>query len=131
MRSRLLTGGVPHPSRRALREVRRDSRQHPTLTLVRWIVGTIVLVVGVLGIVLPLTPAIVLIPAGVAIAGRDCLMVRWGRASTKLLLRRAETWPGWLGTLGRMAAAAERRFAAKMRHRRMSRVEGTPAKAPA
>jgi hypothetical protein len=123
MLSRLLTGGRPRPPRREMRHVKRTVREHPVRAIVRQGVGWTVLLVGVLGIVLPLTPAIVLIPAGVAIVGRRQTLIRWARTRLKLLLRVVETLPGVAGRLGRRLASAERRVAKVLRERRLRRFE--------
>ena len=118
-RRQLLTGGgergEPRPSRFGDR-----FRPAPTLwRRLRQGAGILVLLYGIAGIVLPFTPAIVLIPAGVALIGRDQWLVRWLRSTAKLLLRRAATWPGVLGRWGERARRGEKRLAKKLRDRRL------------
>ncbi|MBM4015981.1 MAG: hypothetical protein FJ293_13590 [Planctomycetes bacterium] len=118
-RRRLLTGGCERSHPRAARFGDRR-RLAPTLgRRLRQGVGYLVLLYGIAGIVLPFTPAVVLIPAGVALIGRDQRQVRWLRSSCKLLLRRAATWPGVLGRLGERMRLGEKRLAKKLRDRRL------------
>jgi hypothetical protein len=83
------------------------------------VAGWLVLLYGIAGIVLPMTPAIVLIPAGAALIGRDQFLVRWLRSSMKLALRRAASWRGPLGRFGNRVRHAEKRIAKKLRDRRL------------
>lgn len=120
-RRHLLTGGVarPHPLPRRV-----GDRLRPPATLahrLRQVAGWIVLAVGILGIVMPLNPAIVVIPAGVALIGRDQWLIRWCRTTGKLLLRKAAAWPGALGRFGDRLRRAEKRFGCLLRHRRLAR----------
>ena len=117
---RLLGGGDAAPK---LRRARRAALAHPRVSLVRWISGWFVIVLGVLGIFLPLLPALVLLPIGVALVGRRSTVVRWSRTRMKLLLRVAETWRGLPGRLGRFLRERERRMAAFLRERRIGKWE--------
>ena len=123
--ARLLTGGLPRPTHHELVK-RRHRVAFSWGRLARQIAGWIVIAWGLVAIVLPLQPAVVFIPIGVALVGRRQWLVRWSRTRMKLLLRRAETWSGWLGALGRRAAAAERKVAKLLRERRMRQVADTP-----
>lgn len=118
---RLLTGGrTPDPrERRALRRHRRDTRAHPAIAWLRWCAGWLVILLGLLGVLLPGLPALVLIPAGVVLVGRRSTPIRWARTRMKLLLRVAETWRGLPGRLGRMLRERERRIASFLRARRI------------
>ena len=121
---RLFTGGRPRPARSESKQRKRSGRKravHPALRIVRIVAGWILIVLGIIGIVMPLMPAVVLIPAGVVLVGRDSFLIRLARVFGKLFLRKAETWSGWLGRLGHWARDAERRFAQKMRDRRVRR----------
>jgi len=120
---RLLAGGDPAPKLRALRRARRAALAHPRISLVRWISGWIVIVVGLAGVVLPLLPALVLLPVGVALVGRRSTVVRYARTRMKLWLRVAETWRGLPGRLGRFLRERERRMAAFLRERRIGKWE--------
>jgi uncharacterized membrane protein YdfJ with MMPL/SSD domain len=91
----------------------------PRTPLWRWLVGWIVILIGIAGIFLPLLPALVLIPAGVALVGRRSWAVRYARTHVKLLLRRAEKWPGAFGRVGRWLREKERRTAKFLRDRRL------------
>jgi len=42
----------------------------------RWLLGWIVILVGIVGIFLPLLPALILIPAGIALVGRRAWAIR-------------------------------------------------------
>lgn len=94
---------------------------HRRVGLLRSIAGWVLIVVGVLGIFLPMLPAIVFLPAGVALVGRNSRVIQFTRTRTKLFLRRAETWNGAPGRVGRWLAKRERRFGKKLRDRRMRR----------
>jgi hypothetical protein len=94
-------------------------RHGPRAPLWRWLIGWFVIAVGILGIFLPLLPALVLIPAGIALVGRRSWAVRWTRAHVKLFLRRAETWRGAPGRVGAWLRAKERRTAKFLRDRRL------------
>jgi len=123
--SRLLTGGgaeVDAPERRrrrALRGARRAALAHPRVAWLRWIAGWFVIALGILGVLLPGLPALVLIPLGVALVGRRSTFVRWWRTRMKLLLRVAETWRGVPGRVGRILRERERRIASYLRARRI------------
>jgi hypothetical protein len=121
--ARLLTGGRAHPPGRERRHARRDALAHPKLALWRRLVGWFVVVLGILGIVLPGLPALVLIPAGVALVGRRTTAVRWCRTRMKLWLRRAEVWPGIFGRTGRFLRGREAHMAKFLRDRRLGRWE--------
>lgn len=120
-RKRLLTGGQDRPRLRELHRAHVATQRHPRIGLARAIAGWIVIALGLIGIVAPLVPAIVVIPAGVALVGRRQWLVRWCRTHMKLLLRRMETWPGFAGRLGLVARAAEKRLAKALRDRRIGK----------
>lgn len=120
---RLLTGGGAAPTLRERLHARRAAGAHPRVSLVRWISGWFVIVLGILGVFLPLLPALVLLPVGVALVGRRSTVVRWSRTRMKLLLRVAETWRGLPGRLGRFLRERERRMAAFLRERRIGKWE--------
>ena len=118
-RARLLTGLQPRTRPPVLRACDR-SRKPPTVwRRLRSLLGWVVLFVGLLGIVMPFNPAIVVIPAGIALIGRDVFLIRWSRTTGKLLLRWSATWPGWLGRIGGRLGAAERRVSKLLRDRRL------------
>ncbi len=119
MRRRLLTGGRPRPPRLELRLARAATRERPLSRLVRQVTGWVVVATGIVLIVMPVVPGFFLLPVGVALVGRRQWLVRWTRTSVKLGLRVAETWPGWLGRIGRRARAAEKRIAKVLRDRRL------------
>ena len=126
--ARLLTGGAApdSPEQRRWRELRRRRRAalaHPRITWVRWCAGWFVIVLGLLGVILPGLPALVLIPAGVVLVGRRSTPIRWARSRMKLLLRVAETWRGLPGRLGRMLRERERKIASFLRERRIGKWE--------
>ena len=120
---RLLTGGDAAPKLRELLHARRAVLAHPRVSLVRWISGWFVIVLGLLGVFLPLLPALVLLPIGVALVGRRSTVVRWSRTRMKLWLRVAETWRGLPGRLGRFLRERERRMAKFLRERRIGKWE--------
>lgn len=114
---RLLTGGI---ARRRPHRIRVVAVGRPSVKrLVRTIAGWIVLVVGIIGIVTPFNPAIVVIPIGVALIGRQQPPIRWLRTRGKLLLRRAARWPGWAGRMALAARLGEKRMAKALRDRRL------------
>lgn len=116
---RLLTGGVARVGPPRLRIHRAEP---PTLwRRIRSLAGWIVLAVGLLGIVMPLNPASLVIPAGVALIGRHHPVIRWGRTRGKLLLRASAGWPSWLGRCGALARDGERRLAKLLRDRRLGK----------
>jgi hypothetical protein len=120
--SRLLTGGgaeVDAPEQRRRRGARRSALAHPRVAWLRWIAGWFVIALGILGVILPGLPALVLIPLGVALVGRRSTFVRWSRTRMKLLLRVAETWRGVPGRVGRILRERERRLATFLRARRI------------
>jgi len=118
-RARLLTGAQPRPRPPVARARDRFKKPPTWRQRLRSLLGWVVLFVGLLGIVMPFNPAIIVIPAGVALIGRDVFVVRWSRTTGKLLLRFSATWPGWLGRLGRRLGAAERRVSKLLRDRRL------------
>jgi len=124
--ARLLTGGVARPSRAERRRARLHALAHPRVTLGRRIGGWIVIALGILGIVLPGLPALVLIPVGVALVGRRTTAVRFARTQMKLWLRDAARWPGLLGRAGRFLRAREARMAKFLRDRRIGAWEPPP-----
>jgi hypothetical protein len=94
---------------------------HPAIGLVRAIAGWALILLGFILIVLPIVPGFFLIPIGVLLVGRDSFLIRITRVGTKLLLRKAETWRGLLGRIGRKACDAERSLSKKLRERRLRR----------
>ena len=91
----------------------------PRTPLWRWLLGWIVLAVGVAGLFLPLLPGLLFLPIGVALVGRRSRPIRFVRTRMKLLLRRAEKWPGAAGRLGSWARREEKRVAKFLRDRRL------------
>jgi|CXWL01.1.fsa_nt_gi Flp pilus assembly protein TadB len=67
-----------------------------------FVVGSIVVLVGIAGIVLPLIPAVVVIPAGLAILATEFI---WARRLLKELKRRAQQAGNMVG-IGRAATQA-------------------------
>jgi len=118
-RARLLTGSRPRPRPPVMRANDRFGKPPTWGRRLRSLFGWVVLVVGLIGIVMPFNPALIVIPAGVALIGRDQCVIRWSRTSGKLLLRWSETWPGWLGRIGRRLGVAERRVSKLLRDRRL------------
>lgn len=122
---KLLTGGARgggESERRnwiELHRRQRRSRAHPLVALWRPVLGWLVILVGLAGVILPLLPAIVIIPFGVWLVGRRATAVRFARTRMKLLLRHAETWSGWWGRAGRILRERERRIAKFLRDRRI------------
>ncbi len=125
---RLLTGGHPRSLPPRLR-VHANARR-TVLAQLRAIAGWIVLGVGLLGIVMPLNPAVIVIPCGVALIGRHHPVIRWFRTRGKLLLRASSRWPGWCGRVATVACHAEQRFAKAMRDRRLGRWQRPAPKEP-
>ena len=93
--------------------------RRPRVAAWRGALGWIVLAIGVAGIFLPLLPALILIPAGVALLGRRARAVAWLRAHVKLHLRKAQRWRGVAGRVGRFLREKERRAAKVLRDRRL------------
>jgi hypothetical protein len=118
-RARLLTGMEPRPRPPIARACDRFRKPPTWGRRLRSLFGWVVLVVGLIGIVMPFNPALLVIPAGVALIGRDVFVIRWSRTIGKLLLRWSATWPGWLGRIGRRLGAAERRVSKILRDRRL------------
>jgi hypothetical protein len=117
----MLTGGRRPLAAEKMAELRRQ--RGPRHHVVRQVIGWIVLLVGIAGIVLPLTPALILIPAGVALIGRNHWTIRRSRVGFRLILRHAEEWPGWAGSAGRVLRRWEKRFGNRLRGRRVRRWE--------
>ena len=118
-RTRLLTGGAPRPHPNPARNADRFRPPATWAHRVRQVAGWIVLFVGIVGIVMPFNPAIIVIPAGVALIGRDQWLIRWSRSTGKLLLRSSVSLPSWLGRLGNQVRRAEKRVSKRLRDRRI------------
>lgn len=118
-RTRLLTGGQPRPHPNPARNADRFRPPATWAHRVRQVAGWIVLFVGILGIVMPFNPAFIVIPAGVALIGRDQWLIRWSRTTGKLLVRSSVSLPSWLGRLGRQVRRAEKRVSKRLRDRRI------------
>jgi hypothetical protein len=114
-RRALLTGGQPRPPRRTL--LRARGKTQGRLRVFRTIAGWALIVLGIVGLLLPILQGFLFLSAGVAVLGRRSLLVRWFRVRIRLLERRFLADPGVRGRLARWSK--EKRLA--LEHRRRDR----------
>ena len=79
--------------------------------------GWLFIVLGLLGLVLPLLQGVLFLVIGIALVGRRNIVIRRARVAIKRLLRR---WAGaqtpLIGSAGRAALRAQREFSRRARH---------------
>lgn len=84
--------------------------------IVRQVLGWTCIVVGLLGLVLPLLQGIPLLVIGIALVGRRHPLIRWTSVHFKLLLRRwAALQTPIVGPLGRLALRAQQNVSRQRR----------------
>lgn len=85
--------------------------------VMRQVLGWFFIVLGLLGIVLPILQGVLFLVIGIALVGRRNIVIRRSSVFIKRLLRRWAAHPHRLfGSLGRAALRAQREFSRHSRH---------------
>jgi hypothetical protein len=83
----------------------------------RQVLGWFFIVLGLLGIVLPVLQGVLFLVVGIALVGRRNIVIRRSRVALKRALRRWAALPTpVVGPSGRMALRAQREFSRSARH---------------
>lgn len=118
-RRELLSGhGARLPRRKLLRA--RGRTQQPSRVF-RTIAGWLLIVLGIVGLVLPILQGFLLLSAGVAVLGRRSLFVRWCRVRIRLLERRHLASPGIRGRLARWSKSTRLSWEHRRREKKLAR----------
>jgi hypothetical protein len=84
--------------------------------VLRQVLGWIFILLGLVGLVLPLLQGVIFLVIGIALVGRRNRLIRWASVSFKLFLRRWAALPTPLiGPLGRMALRGQQELSRQRR----------------
>jgi hypothetical protein len=84
--------------------------------VLRQVLGWVFILLGLVGLVLPILQGVVFLVIGIALVGRRNRLIRWASVSFKLFLRRWAALPTPLiGPLGRMALRGQQELSRQRR----------------
>jgi hypothetical protein len=117
------TRAEQHPWRYSFRR-RLASAWRLIWPVLRQVLGWIFILLGLLGLALPILQGVIFLVIGIALVGRRNRLIRWASVSFKLFLRRWAALPTPLiGPLGRMALRGQQEISRQRRRLHWWRVE--------